>query len=132
MLASSPVPGDGAIAIHDHEGFPGVRLHEHDTLDHIAEVAGLLREHGEVFGRLYGYFADLDEARRYMADNYQGCFESIEAWAMTYLEDAGELDRVPPSMRPYLSLEDYARDCIASGDILCFTVGRQVAIFFND
>ncbi|MFX9180936.1 antirestriction protein ArdA, partial [Acinetobacter baumannii] len=45
MLAKSPVPDAEEWAIHDYEGFAGIRISEYEGIERIAELAGFLAEH---------------------------------------------------------------------------------------
>ena len=50
MLSRSPMNGYEACeewAIHDYEGFKGVRISEYEGIDRVAELAQALAEHGE-------------------------------------------------------------------------------------
>lgn len=46
MLRASPVPDAEEWAIHDYEGFEGVRVAEYAGIDGVAETAAFVAEHG--------------------------------------------------------------------------------------
>lgn len=49
MLLSSPTPLAEEYAIHDYEGFMGIRLSEYEGLDTIATIAEGISEYGEAY-----------------------------------------------------------------------------------
>jgi antirestriction protein len=49
MLAESHEPGAEEWAIHDYEGFKGLRLGEWESFEKVAELAEAIDEHGEAF-----------------------------------------------------------------------------------
>lgn len=56
---------------------------------------------------------DLDD----LADAYLGEWDSLEAYAEQWLEDAGMLDQVPEGLRSYIDVRAYARDLQFGGDV---------------
>ena len=91
MLARSPSPDAEEVAIHDHEGFGGLEVHEYESLGTVARVAALIEEHGEVFGAPASHFGDLEEAETAMLERYEGSWNSLEDWCESFLDDTGEL-----------------------------------------
>lgn len=131
MLADSPVSDAEEWAIHDHEGFCGVKLSEHADLEDISDIAALIGEHGVVAGALLAYHG-LDEAKRLMEEGYQGEHDSLTDWVNEYLESTGELDSIPEHLRYYFDVEAYARDCELTGGIFTVTTpDGQVHVFSN-
>jgi antirestriction protein len=130
MLAGSPTADAEEFAIHDHEGFGGLELHEYEGLGTVARVASLIEEHGEVFGALASYFGDLEEAEAAMSDRYQGAWDSLEDWAHNLLQEIGELDGIPERLRCYFDVAAYARDIELSGDVITVDVEGSTHVFW--
>lgn len=60
-------------------------------------------------------------------DNYLGEWDSVEEYADTSLDDMGILDKVPPEIRPYFNVSEFARDLELSGDV--WTIKSQYGVF---
>jgi len=60
---------------------------------------------------------DIDECNRIIEENYLGCFNDIEDWAIDLLDSTGELDALPARLRCYFDFSAFALDCELSGDI---------------
>ena len=128
MLAGSPIPDAEEWAIHDYEGFGGVRINEYAGFETVAQIAGFLAEHGAVGAAILDHFnGDLDEAREALSDRYHGEFESLA----DYMQEIGEQSiAIPESLRFYIDWEAMGRDAEMSGDL--FTVSadsRAVHVF---
>lgn len=131
MLAASPMPDAEEWAIHDHEGFEGVRLSEWESFEKVAELAAFTLEHGELGGAVLSHFCgDLDEAREAMEDRYCGQYESLADFAE---EITGETAAtIPESLRPYIDYEAMARDMEMGGDVFTVETGLgAVHVFWN-
>ena len=107
MLRDSPVPNtldsEGRPtaeewAIHDYEGFEGVKLGEYDDFETVATLGALIEEHGEAFAAWYENESrtgmDAGELRERFEDEYRGEFESFEEFAAElYADVARELEQ---------------------------------------
>lgn len=135
LLADSPVSGAEEIALHDYDGFGKLDLGEYESLENVANIASLIIEHGEVFAALIdhvGGASQLDEALRLMEEQYQGTYDSLEAWAEQYLDDTGLLAEVPSALRSYIDFESYARDVELSGDVFTLSTSDGLLhVFFG-
>jgi antirestriction protein len=135
MLKDSPVPDAEEWAIHDSEGFGGLRLSEGEDIEKLAELAELTVEHGDVFAKLVDHVGGLqylEHAKQLMEDEYAGAHDSLEDFAYELLEDTGQLESVPENLRQYFDYEKFARDLEFGGDV--FTIdgeNRQVHVFWN-
>jgi len=133
ILSESPEPLAEEWAIHDYEGFGGLNLSEYESIEHIAELAMLIEEHGELATHVVAYVGGLNylqEARSMLDERYCGLFDSAEDWAWDYLESTGLLNEVPESLRYYVNAQAFARDCELSGDIVTIeTTDHQVHVF---
>lgn len=130
MLARSPKPGAEEWAIHDYENFGDVTIGEHESLELVSELARFLSEHDGVGAAAYNHFGDLDEARRAMAEQYQGTWSSLADWAEEFLKDSGQLSNVPDALLPYVDFEKYADDLELSGDIFSIELDSRVHVFW--
>lgn len=128
MLAASPIAGAEEWAIHDHEGFHGIRLSKHAGIERVAELAAFLEDHGRLGAELHDHFGgDLDEAREAMADRYFGCHASLGDYVQ---EVAEETTAIPESLRSYIDWRAMARDAELSGDLFTIqTAYNEVHVF---
>jgi antirestriction protein len=128
MLAESPEPDAEEWAIHDYEGFGGVKLGEYEDLEEVARIGELLNEHGPLFGKLVDHFGrDVDESVRAMEENYAGEFDSLSDWAQQFAEDTGSADCGPYSN--YIDWESVARDAEMNGDVFTIETDGKVHVF---
>ena len=77
------------------------------------------------------HITDAEEALDRFQDDYQGTFDSLEAWAEDFLEQTGELEAMPKHLCHYFDYEAYARDCEHSGDIFTLDADEGTAVFWN-
>lgn len=132
MLAESEEPIAEEWAIHDYENFAGYELHESANIDHVAEVAHLISEHGDVFAGLLNHFAgDLEDAKRFMLEAYRGEWHSLEEYAQELVEDAyhAELEALPDFVRYHIDFKGIGHDLELSGDLFTIECGSGVHIF---
>ncbi|MEQ6334717.1 antirestriction protein ArdA [Sphingobium sp. MK2] len=118
MLAASPIAGAEEWAIHDHEGFGGVRISEHASLDTVAELASFIAEHGALGAALLDHCSgDLEEAREALEDRHLGTYPSLADYVQELTE---ETTAIPHALRYYIDYQAMARDAEINGDL--FTV----------
>jgi antirestriction protein len=129
VLASSPIPDAEEWAIHDFEGFGGIRLSEWEGIERIHELAEFMEEHGEVGTlALDHYCGDIEDAKRAL-ENYMGCYSSIADYAQEITESCTE---IPEHLQFYIDYERMGRDMDMSGDIVAMqTRFDEVHIFLN-
>lgn len=128
MLKASPVADAEEYAIHDYEGFMGVRLHEYTGLDRVAEIAAFLSEFGEIGAALTEYFGgDIDEARVALNERYYGAFTSLADYVQDVTEDSLI---IPETLRYYIDWQAMARDAEMSGDLFTIeTAHDEIHVF---
>jgi antirestriction protein len=131
MLAKSREPVAEEWAIHDYDGFFSHRLGEYESIETVADIAGLIAEHGEVGAELISHCDSPAAAREALDENYRGAFDSPAAWAEQFLEDTGSLSQIPEPLRGYFDFEAYARDAELSGDIFVIEVDHQHHVFWS-
>jgi len=123
MLRASPVAGAEEWAIHDYEGFRGVRVSEGADFEELVELAGFLRAHEGLGAAVLAYYGgDLDDARRAMEERYLGLFESVADYVQGLTE---ECQTIPEPLRFYIDWQAMARDAEMSGDILAIETAYQ-------
>lgn len=114
MLAESPAQKCGDVAeefaIHDYDCFCGIKLHEYDAIEVVAELAAAIIEHGEAFalyvemvGAEYATLEGFQEA-------YQGVYESEVDFAYYLVKEHGLLQGAPDALCQYFDYRKYARD----------------------
>ena len=101
MLSQSPEPSAEEWAIHDHECFHGIAIHEYESFDTVTQLAEFIEEHEELGAAIMNHAGDLEEAKRILNENYCGEWNRLEDWAEELLDDTGALDKPPENMRCY-------------------------------
>jgi antirestriction protein len=74
---------------------------------------------------------NLDEAIQVLDDNYQGEWDSLEAWTEDYLEQTGQLAALPSQLRTYFDYATFGRDCEMNGDLFTVDVGGRTHVFWS-
>jgi antirestriction protein len=116
MLAGSREEVAEEWAIHDYEGFEGLRLGEWESFEKVAESAAAIAEHGEAYA-LYAdcvgmEYADVDG----FEDAYQGKYDSMAEFAEELYDSIG--DNLGP-LAGYIDWERVGRDFELGGDYFC-------------
>lgn len=129
VLASSPIPEAEEHAIHDYEGFGGVRISEYESIERIHELSEFLQEHGEAGALALAHHDGDLEAAEETVENYQGCFTSLADYAQGQTEDITE---IPAHLENYIDYESMGRDMKLSGEIFAIqTRFDEVHVFLN-
>lgn len=127
MLAASPTAtktGQPAEewAIHDFEEFGPLRLGEYQSVEWTTAVARGIAEHGPAFAA-WASQVDSDQDRLGQFEKcYLGEWESVEAYAESFLEDIGAtaaVSKLDDWLQGYIDLDvaGFARDLELGGDI---------------
>lgn len=107
-------PHHEEFAIHDHENFEGLSVGEYTPLDDVAELARLIEEHGPAYAAFVNHTGgDGSE----FEESYRGEYESLEDFAVEFLDETGQLDAIPENLRYYFDYEKFANDLVRGGDI---------------
>ena len=107
MLAKSPIARAEEWAIHDYEGFYGLRLSEYEGIDKVAEMAALIEEHGEAWVK-YAEYEGIEYATvERFEEAYAGEWDSEEDFAENL---ASETMEIPKHLEFYIDYEKLARD----------------------
>jgi len=134
MLAQSSEPPAEEWAIHDYENFGTLRLSEFEDLERLAEIAGLMDEHGLLFAELVSHIGDtsnVDEARRCMEEAYRGAFDSLADYAGDFIEEcySEQLKDLPDFIRHHIDYDGIGRDLELGGDIFTVNHDGQLHVF---
>lgn len=128
MLKASPIEDAEEWAIHDYEGFEGARISEYEGIDHVAELAAFIGQHGELGGKLLAYFGDLPSAREAIEDHYIGEYASLGDFAQETTESSTV---IPESLAYYIDWERMGRD-FGMCDVLAIELGfESVHLFWS-
>ena len=123
MLAASPIPGAEEYAIHDYEGFGGVRIEEYAGITGVTALAAFIAEHGGLGAAVLEHFSgDLEDARDAMEERYLGTYESLADYVQDLTE---ETIQIPESLRYYIDWQAMARDAEINGDVFTIETGYQ-------
>jgi len=130
VLVTSSIPNAEEWAIHDCEGFGDIRIREHESLDHISQMALFIAENEELGIALLSHFqSDIDAANRALEEDYCGKYESLADFAE---EITGETVTIPEPLRYYIDYKAMARDMEFNGDVFTIETGfDQVHVFWN-
>lgn len=128
MLAASPVAGAEEWAIHDHDGFGGVRIEEYAGFERVSELAAFIAEHDEVGAALLAHYCgDLEDAREAMANRYIGAHSSLADYVQDMTEEGGN---IPQPLRYYIDYQAMARDAELNGEFFALTTSFDVVHVF--
>lgn len=74
----------------------------------------------------------IEQLEEYMQDNYQGTFDSLEAYAYDWFDGTGELDQIPEHLRNYFDYDKWVKDLRYGGDIFTIETSQGISVFFNN
>lgn len=134
MLSASKEPGAEEWAIHDYEGFAGLKLSESHDLADVAALAELIEEHGAELVKAAGEVTSETDAEGLslcIEERYRGEFDSVEDYAAQFVEDCYSLKDIPEGLRNYIDYEAMGQDMEMGGDICTARVGGTLYIFDN-
>jgi antirestriction protein len=136
MLARSRQPGAEEVAIHDYEGFCGLRLSEFEALPTVIRLAHGIRNHGPPFAA-WAQLTGIDEASE--ADfraHYLGSWSDLRAFGEDFALDLGleqHLSAVPANLRHYVHIDHEAlvRDMQLGGEIATVAQDDRLDVFLS-
>jgi antirestriction protein len=128
MLTASPEPWAEEWAIHDYEGFAGIRLSEWESFDRVHELVEFVTEYGDLGAQVLAHYGDdLNEAREALTDRYRGQYSSLAEYAE---ELTTETAVIPDHLIHYIDYEAMARDMELNGDVFTIeTAFDEVHVF---
>ena len=128
MLDASPIAGAEEWAIHDYDGFGGVRIEEYTGFERVSDIAAFVAEHGEVGAALLEHYSgDLDDAREAITDRYI-CEHSSLADYVHELTEEGVV--IPQPLHYYIDYQAMARDAELNGELFALTTAYDVVHVF--
>ena len=107
MLAQSPIGGAEEWAIHDYEGFFGLRLSESEDITTVAEIAAMIKEHGAAWCAYADHVGPNYATKEGFEEAYSGEWDSEEDFAEDLARDTME---IPKHLEFYIDYEKFARD----------------------
>jgi antirestriction protein len=115
MLSRSPMNKIDVCeewAIHDYEGFKGLKISEHEGIDRVVELAQKLKEHGEAFAAYLDHY-NVEDIKDF-EDRYHGSYDNEQAFTEEHYSDL--IDKVEQAgLNPmYIDFEVWARDLFIS------------------
>ena len=130
MLACSPIEGAEEWAIHEFEGFGGIRLSEWESIERVHELSEFMQEHGKIGSLvLEHYCGDIDDAQRTI-ENYIGCYCRMGDYAEEITESCTEISE---HLKFYIDYERMERDMEMNGDIFTIeTSFDEIHIFLSN
>jgi antirestriction protein len=116
MLDKSPTPYAEEWAIHDYEGFHGIRLSESESFDDVSALAEAIDEHGEAFALFYDNIScdSIGDAITQFGDAYSGCYDSERDYAEQYVNDCYNLDDMG-DLANHIDYDSVAREHFING-----------------
>lgn len=135
MLQESSEPMAEEWAVHDYEGFSGVRISEFSNAADIARIVSFIDEYGTVFAALIEHFggaeSGLEEAEQWMKNGYYGVFSSVSDYAEYFINDcySDAFEALPEFIRNRIDYDGIADDLELCGDIFAIEVDGEVHIF---
>ena len=132
MLAHSPQPGAEEWAIHDYEGFEGIRLSESEPFERVSELAELLAEHGPAYAA-YVAHVGADYATDF-EDAYQGEWDSEEDFGADLYNSCYEAlpDGHPLAFYLDAAIDAWASDLFTAGDYFSADTGNGTVYVFRN
>lgn len=109
MLEESPEEVAKEYTIYDYEGFDRYPLDADENIETIHEIACFIEEHPRLGGYFLRYFADIDEAKTAITQNYIGCYQSMADFGRVIM---GNIKEVPEYF-----YDRIAQDMVLKGDV---------------
>lgn len=128
MLNRSPIAGAEEYAIHDYEGFEGLRISEYEGVASVVRKAAFITAHGALGVAVADHFGgDLDEAEKALTERYFGEYLALADFIEESTTNAID---VPREIASYIDWEAMARDAEMSGDVFTIqTAHCEVHVF---
>lgn len=123
MLQRSPEPTAEEWALHDYDGFYGLPLSEHESVQRVSTIARGIATHGAAFAAWITICAQDEETTDRFEDCYLGTFPSRKAYVEETVDDLGYQqmidDAIPDYLAPYVQFDADAliHDAELNGDI---------------
>ena len=132
MLAASPEPGAEEWAIHDYEGFHGLRLGESESFERVAELAALLSEHGPAYAAYVEWVGEDYATPAGFEEAYLGNWDSEQAYAENFLEDIGAIPDDNSLISRYFDYAAFTRDLFMGDCVSIDATGADTGVYVFD
>lgn len=130
MLAHSPLLCGDEWAIHDYENFHSFKLDEFEDIESICQKAKFVAEHGELGTKIMSYLrCDIEDAARFLDDNYYGAFESETAFAEHYFDEFYRHE-TPEFIQWFIDMDSF-RIWLLDNDYFAIESNMQTHVFYN-
>jgi antirestriction protein len=128
MLAKSPLPDAEEWAIHDYQGFGGIRIEAYTSFERVEALARVFVEHGDLAAELLDYYSgDLDEALTALEEHYLGSYQSLADYVQELTEDT---TAIPEAVRNYIDYGAMARDAKLNGGLFTLQTAHDAVHVF--
>lgn len=128
MLKDSPEENAEEWAVHDYEGFEGIKISEYESFEAISEYAEFIEEHGALGGLLIDHCGSVEAAQTAYDDHYYGEYETVSDFAEQLTE---ETTTIPDSLSFYIDYEKMGRDLEINDVFTLETAHREVHVFWS-
>ncbi len=126
MLKASPIPDAEEWAIHDYEGFEGIRISEYTGIPQVQRLALFIEEHGRLGAEVLKHLdEEVELAAKALEENYCGEYRRLADYVQELTEETTE---IPQQLQSYIDYEAMGRDMEINGDV--FTV-ETVHVFWT-
>lgn len=106
---SGKVPSAEEWAVHDHEGFEGIKLGEHPSLDDIVLHASMLDTHDGAWAAYVGNVGAHSATEDGFSESYRGEYSSPEDYAKELISECYDTKDMG-DLANYIDYEKFARD----------------------
>ncbi len=131
MLAASPTPLAEEYAIHDYEGFEGIKIGEWEDLATLALHARMIEAHGAAWAIYAGNLGTEEPTEDGFTECYQGAHDSREAFAESLTDSGDMFAGIPDQIVQYFDWQSYARDLFMGGDFWDERHNGVIHVFSN-
>jgi antirestriction protein len=134
-ILGEPFRSAEEFAIHDYEGL-GPNLGEYAGLQEVAKrvaIAEVAEDRDIPVSVLIEAMSDsgADDAETFVDDKYRGKFDSWQDMAEQWIDETGELDKVPSHLQAYFDYAAYGRDMELGGDFSGYRDDGDLYVFWN-
>jgi antirestriction protein len=128
MLQESPQPRAEEWAIHDHEGFDGIDISEHERLERLVSIAGKLASAADPSAVVAAIQAFGEEWEKALDEGYRGAYERADDYAEEFARDRHREEELGPYAQ-YIDWSAVERDRELAGDITVVSVSGSRHVF---
>lgn len=127
VVASSPTGGRWGIL--KYEGFHGLNMGTFARIEDVAHMADMIEISGELAVGLYRKLGCLAQTRKGLEDDYVGQWPTFAAFAESWMDREGHLDKIPAPWAGFLNFEAIGRTIEASGSVYTVPCAGMIHVF---